>query len=229
MVTALFSRVAFGVELQALWGLVRLLQYISLLAFINVSYPGHVVQFLNSLLVISKFDVLYSEALHRQLFDFAPTDPLNLKFLQFKVDTKTFLLNSGSVIWLLVLVLLAKFGCLCLNSVAVHNHQDPFWRKVGVLTYRTNAMKQLKTVALEGSLLLCWATTLNLLEWSRSNQLSEHFSGLNNIYNSSCVMVGIGLLLSAPCIAKNTYELYFLARRILSVLIIILLQEMPFL
>ena len=137
----------------------------SMLSFINLSYPGHVILFFTNLISTSKFDVLQSESYHHELFDFATTEPLNLKFLQFGVKTKTFLLNSGPVVGLIVLILSLKFTFLCLNSVAVHNHQMPFWRRVGIWTYKTTTTKQLKTMMIEGYLLICWAGVLNVIEW----------------------------------------------------------------
>ena len=50
-----------------------------------------------------------------------------------------FLSNSGSIIGLFALILLVKFIQLSCNSIAVTNHDMPFWRKIGILTYKTTA------------------------------------------------------------------------------------------
>jgi hypothetical protein len=102
----LFLLVPLGAPLQQLWEVIRPLQYLSIIALAYIVYPGNLHLFFFHMVDISSLDVMYGEQITEYLFNFRETEPFAPHFNEFGVENMTYLLNSSSIIFPLVPLIL---------------------------------------------------------------------------------------------------------------------------
>jgi hypothetical protein len=100
-----------AVSLNQLFSAINSLQFMMLLALVNVSMPANASMFFTFVLKIAEFDVLPMEELYGTMTE-QEEDPLYSNFLLLDLETKLFLFNIGSLIVLFALwPLLALLHC----------------------------------------------------------------------------------------------------------------------
>ena len=85
-----------GGSMQQLWGMIRALQMIILIALADVPIPSHTFIFFQSCLVFAEMDILGGEQFFEDNFEFTSSSPLNAAFELFNIGDKNFVMNSAS-------------------------------------------------------------------------------------------------------------------------------------
>jgi len=106
----LLVMIFFGGTLQHLWSVIRPLQHLAILGLANVVYPGNLYQFFIGMVEIANLDILFGYQITTFLFTMRESEPFNDLFEAFGIDTKNFLLNTGSMIIPIIPILLAHFA-----------------------------------------------------------------------------------------------------------------------
>lgn len=83
-------------SMQQLWGMVRSMQMITNAAILEVNTPAHAQYFFVGCMNFAKIDILDGSSFYQLIFDFLPTEPLNLNYEILGLSTKNFILNSAS-------------------------------------------------------------------------------------------------------------------------------------
>ena len=122
----------FGGTLQHLWSVIRPLQHLAVLGLVNVIYPSNLYQFFIGMVEIANLDILFGNQLTSLLFTMRSSEPFNDLFMAFGIDSKNFLLNSGSMILPITPLLFLQFITFCLlNFLGQKYYKRDKFRKLG--------------------------------------------------------------------------------------------------
>jgi len=69
-----------GGSMQYLWGMIRVMQMITILSLVSVMFPSHTMVFFEAAVLFSNMDVLSGEDLYEKTLVLKETEPLNDKF-----------------------------------------------------------------------------------------------------------------------------------------------------
>jgi len=69
-----------GGSMQYLWGMIRVMQMITILSLVFVMFPSHAMVFFEAAVLFSNMDVLSGEDLYEKTLVLKETNPLNDKF-----------------------------------------------------------------------------------------------------------------------------------------------------
>jgi hypothetical protein len=91
--------IPLGKSLSSLWDIIRPLQYLSIIALIQVLYPSALYVYFVNMIDIASLDLFFGLKITEFLFTFkSGTEPLNSHFEEFGVGNTVYLLNSSSII-----------------------------------------------------------------------------------------------------------------------------------
>lgn len=101
-------------SISMLWSMMNTLQIIVFLPLINLSFPGHTTFVSLILFDIANFDILPSSLMNKLVLKVNENEveKTKLKFSNFGYETHSFMMNSGSVLWLMILWVLASAMCI---------------------------------------------------------------------------------------------------------------------
>ena len=92
---------------------------IILYSTVNINYPSHNIAFFQGAVVFASMDIFSGESLYEQIFEFKETEPLNVNFELLDIDSKIFIMNSGSFFVILFGVIVYNFLLACIQVVTV--------------------------------------------------------------------------------------------------------------
>lgn len=144
--------ILIGGSTQYLYGLIRALQYINILALVNCMYPANAYLMLQITNEISGIDLFQGEQIHQKYMKFKDTNPLSFNFEAFGIDNKIFVLNSGSLIFFVIFMNLYAAACLIINRICKLFYKTNCGRKIGMFVYQNNLKLQILIFAMEGYL-----------------------------------------------------------------------------
>jgi hypothetical protein len=72
------------------------MQLILLSSLTNVSYSAHTLVFFQGAILFAGMDIFSGEDFYEKHFTFKETSPINLRFEEFGIENKNFIMNSGS-------------------------------------------------------------------------------------------------------------------------------------
>ena len=92
-------------SISMLWSMMNTLQIIVFMPLINLAFPGHVTFVSLILFDIANFDILPSSLMNEIVLRVNEDniERAELKFRNYGYETYSFLSNSGSVLWLMIL------------------------------------------------------------------------------------------------------------------------------
>jgi len=76
---------------------------------VNVTYPSNLYQFFIGMVEIANLDIFFGYQITTFLFTMRTSEPFNDLFMAFGIDSKNFLLNSGSMILPIIPLLFLQF------------------------------------------------------------------------------------------------------------------------
>jgi len=85
-----------GGSMQKLWGMLRALQTIILLALVRVPTPVHTFLFFQACILFASMDILDGAAWYEEWFIFKETSALNPNYELLGIGDMNFIMNSGS-------------------------------------------------------------------------------------------------------------------------------------
>ena len=110
---------------------------------VQITYPPHTLLFFQGCIVVAQMDILDGGAFFDSNFDFVPTEPLNQWFEDFGIDSKQFLINTGSFTPLIMYIIGFNFMLYVLNKIAVKHRASKIWRRIGIWAYNDNYLQEI--------------------------------------------------------------------------------------
>lgn len=102
-----------GAGMQYIWSMMTVIQEICFNALINTKYNPQVMYVMNSMMIFAKVDIASMENYWADNWQFVETSAVNYKFDIQGMDSKNFLINTGS----LLVNFVSMLGFSCLFSV----------------------------------------------------------------------------------------------------------------
>jgi hypothetical protein len=134
-----------GGSMQYLWGMIRVMQMITILSLVNMLFPSHAMVFFEAAVLFSNMDVLSGEDLYEQTLVLKETNPLNDKFDFMGMGSMNFVENSGSFLIMFVLIPVAFYFKRAINFICVRQARFRVFRMIGVYFHehreQTNVIK----------------------------------------------------------------------------------------
>ena len=113
--TNLLIIILFGACTESLFGLIRMLQLVSLLQLINIIYPVNLNDFFEVVNSLADFDMLQGPLIMSLIFDPLDSGPLSSHFEVQGMDNMIMLNQIGSMQVAIVLILLNHVFWKCIN------------------------------------------------------------------------------------------------------------------
>ena len=88
--------------LQFLWGLINTIQMVMVTALFAILIPLNAFTLMITLLKLSNLDIMRTEDIHRSLFGFSDQVPFNAVYEQAGYETTNFLIESGTLLFVIV-------------------------------------------------------------------------------------------------------------------------------
>lgn len=188
-----------------LWGFIRGMQYIILLALIDLNLPALATVFFEDAIVVAQMDIFLGEEIITAVFNFTSNEPMNDLFDKYSFSTMNFLLNSGSIIIpLAILLVLRSVFFKVVNWIAYHNYRRSCCRNIGVYAYKNsqNLYQTLMKLFIESYLELSFAVCLALKDMGQSESLSHFrlvfFSTFSDCLSSSLTLICSVMIIIVP-------------------------------
>lgn len=181
--------------MQALWGLIRALQMISLSGLIRVNIPNHLFIFLSICIQFAQMDIFDGQTLYEVYLILKETGPVNENFAFFGIENSNFILNSGSYFIILAGLVLYYATFWGINAVCVYFSYNTYARKVGIFVYEEDYRKELKNSTLKlflesyYDLVICAFINFTAFYLVPSAEFGSFWSGRDNIVCSITTIV----------------------------------------
>jgi len=156
----------------------------------NTAFPANATLLYQVIMQIAAFDILPMDDIYRPIFDFTPTEPINLNFYLAGYESLNFLECLGSAffvgLYLTVLILLTVLVKIYTSFCKVGTKAQK------CVNFMANyAMwNQPITFLMEIYLVICFATI--------SNISALHYSNLSNLFNTFWTFVYFFLVVTFP-------------------------------
>lgn len=108
-----------GASMQKLWGMIRSMQMIVMAALLRVPSPAHTFHFFVGCMTFAQMDVLDGSAWYPYVFEFTPSEPLNLNYEMMAMSTKNFIMNSASYLIYMVAIFVSILAKKYINQFLV--------------------------------------------------------------------------------------------------------------
>ena len=126
--------------MSQLWGIVRAMQMIALLALVDVFYPPNAFLFLSKMIDIAGFDILSGDHIHEALLTFKETPPFSDGFDALGIPDMNYIMNSASLMLVFFWILAQSILFYILHSFAKRNYRNCCCRKIGMRVH-DNSLK----------------------------------------------------------------------------------------
>ena len=118
---------------QQLWGVIRAAQLLLFQALVRHNYPVHTHLFYSVCLYIAEMDLFNAKELYAKFMNFNAADtPYNNNFDLYGVGDKNFLMNTGSLVLIFVLLIVHKLICIVLYVIGRRFFRYALGRKAGM-------------------------------------------------------------------------------------------------
>ena len=108
---------------------------ITMMSLIKVGLPAYAQVFFEATILFANMDVFSGESFFEKNFVFMETDPLNERFEQMGMDSKNFIMNSGSYFILLLLIYVSFYGKRFVNWVCTKYPEHWWVRWIAILVH----------------------------------------------------------------------------------------------
>jgi hypothetical protein len=135
------------------------------LDLIGVSYPSNAFYALQITNDIAAFDIFQGETIHDTLLEFKPTNSRSINFEAFGTSGMNFILNSGSLMLILMFMIVQSIIFYILNQICKIFFRYNIARQIGMRVYNNDLKLQLMVFALEGYLDYLFCSLLGLVSF----------------------------------------------------------------
>ena len=111
---------------------------IVLISLMTVHFPNHTQFFMRGAIAFASMDIFNSEVLYNELFTFKRTTPLNTQFETFKMESKTFFVNSGPFMIYIAIIFTSVLIRRVINQICVCLPRFKVTRWIGRNVYEEN-------------------------------------------------------------------------------------------
>ena len=150
-------------------------------------------------------DVLSGEEIYKKIFKFWPTEPLSAKFEELDYGDLNYVMNSGSILIMLMLVLLEPIGRFIINKISLWLSRFRIARRTGVYFYQADTKNHLRRallrLAMECYFELAMCTFLNLEAFkvcSTWQEFKVYVSTPDDILSSALTLVTLVIVVLFP-------------------------------
>ena len=187
------------------FGTIRAMQMIGLSGLVEANLPFNLFIFLQAMIEFAQMDILGSEILYEEIFNFKETTPISQKFEFNGIGDKNFVNNSGSYLSMLIVLFFSTIVLFVLNKLATCLIQYSCARKIGVWAYKKcyydSLEQQCCKLILESYFDVSICTFINLLAFMESRNLEEFylfFTTIDDAFCSTIVLIHIVLVIFLP-------------------------------
>jgi len=159
-------------SMQQLFGMIRAIQIIVLTSLMNLVFPSNAAAFYQGAIMFASMDILSGEALYEKIFVFKETPPLSTKFEELDYGDMNYVMNSGSILIMLVIIVAEPLVCRGANYLCLHFPEHFIVRKIGQKVYSERYSKitrdALIRLFMESYFELAMCTFLNIMAFSKA-------------------------------------------------------------
>jgi hypothetical protein len=119
--------VLLSLSLIYLWPLINTIQIVVHLPLMAISMPSNAYITTFALVEIATFDLLPHESINTWLFNFKDLEDAEFRFVETGYETNNFILNTGTVLWIVIIWILAALGTMILGGFQSKSERISKW------------------------------------------------------------------------------------------------------
>lgn len=123
------------VSLQQVFGLIRAIQIIVLTALVQIPMPNNAWEFYKASMFFAQLDIFDGSVLYSEWFSFTEASALNSNFELMLIDTRNYMINSGSFYILFVGILGVKLVKMLIGKLVRLNYNRSLCRRIGMMFF----------------------------------------------------------------------------------------------
>ena len=175
---------------------------------LQVQFPAEVASFYEACLFMARIDIHDMSGWYDTNFDFIETAPYTERFETFGADSMNFLFNSGSITYLVGMVIVNFIRRKIMFKIATVKYKSEFWRRVGMRYQEGNFFADWVRLLFEIYLDLCLAVVLGAIEmYSSGRSFADNFGVHGYNLNAGCIIViGVVCVLFPIVVTVHLYR-----------------------